>query len=68
MTNQQREELSRLINDPPAGSKIASAKEFGTDLTLLIRRLEMTPTERIQELEAAQNFVEQMQRARKIKP
>ncbi|HUY14740.1 MAG TPA: hypothetical protein VMX16_14100 [Terriglobia bacterium] len=68
MTKRQRDLLIRLINDPPVGSKIAAAKEFGIDLTLLVRRLEMTPTERLQELEAAQSFVQELQRARKLEP
>ncbi|MGH9430234.1 MAG: hypothetical protein ACRD3T_01690 [Terriglobia bacterium] len=66
MNQQQRHELIRLINHPPRGGKIAAARDFGIDLTLRIRRLEMTPTERIQELEAAQTFVEQLRRARSL--
>jgi hypothetical protein len=67
MTKAQRDELIRLITSPPAGSKIAAAKDFGIDLTLLIRTLEMTPTERLQELAAAQAFVQQLQAARKTR-
>jgi hypothetical protein len=65
MTKAQRDELIRLITSPPAGSKIAAAKDFGIDLTLLIRTLEMTPTERLQELAAVQDFVRQLQAAKK---
>jgi hypothetical protein len=65
MTNEERNKLIRLISSPPAGSKIAAAKEFGIDLTLLIRTLEMTPTERLHELAAAQDFVQQLQAAKK---
>ena len=67
MTKAQRDELIRIITSPPAGSKIAAAKDFGIDLTLLIRTLEMTPTERLQELAAAQAFVQQLQAARKTR-
>jgi hypothetical protein len=52
MNRTQRDQLIRLIASPPAGSKIAAAEDFGIDLTLLVRRLELTPTERLQELAA----------------
>jgi len=65
MTTEERDLLIQLINDPPPGSKIAAAQEYGVDLTLLLRRLEMTPTERVQELAAAQVFVEELQRAKR---
>jgi hypothetical protein len=67
MTREERDKLIRLISSPPPGSKIAAAKDFGIDLTLLIRTLEMTPTERLQELAAAQAFVQQLQAARKTR-
>jgi hypothetical protein len=65
MDKTQRDELMRLIASPAAGSKIAAAKDFGIDLTLLVRRLELTPTERLQELAAAQAFVQKLQAAKK---
>lgn len=54
----------KLLNPKP-GSKIAAAKEFGIDLTLLIRRLKMTPEERIQELD---DFVETIEQVRQQNP
>lgn len=65
MTKAQREDLIRLIASPPAGSKIADAKDFGIDLTLLIRTLEMTPTERLQQLTAVQAFFQELRSAMK---
>jgi len=65
MDKAQRDELIRLITSPPPGGKIAAAKEFGVDLTLLVRALELTPTQRLQELAAAQAFVRNLQAARK---
>jgi hypothetical protein len=47
------------------GSKIAAAKDFGIDLTLLLRKLELTPTERLEELAAAQRFVRELPAAKK---
>ena len=65
MNAQQRESLIRLISDPLPGSKMAAAREFGIDLTLLVRKLELTPTERLRELAAAQNFITELQRAKR---
>lgn len=65
MTKAQRDDLIRLIASPPAGSKIADAKDFGIDLTLLIRTLEMTPTERLQQLTAVQAFFQELRSAMK---
>jgi hypothetical protein len=36
----------RLLNPAP-GSRIAAAKEFGIDLTLLIGQLRLTPEDRV---------------------
>ena len=66
MDKTQRDELIRLITFPPAGSRIAAAKEFGIDLTLLIRTLEMSPTERLQQLTAVQAFFQELRSAMKI--
>lgn len=52
-----------LITNPPLGSKLASAKEFGIDLTLLLENLSLTPTERLQKLCAAGAFYEELRRA-----
>jgi hypothetical protein len=65
MTKAQRDELIRLITSPPAGSKIAAAKDFGVDLTLLVGMLELTPTERLLKLAAAQALVHELQAAKK---
>jgi hypothetical protein len=65
MNRAQRDELIRLITFPPPGSKIAAAKEFGIDLTLLVRTLELTPTERLQNLAAAQALFQELRAAKK---
>jgi len=65
MDKAQRDELIRLITSPPAGSKIAAAKGFGIDLTLLVRMLELTPTERLQKLVSTQEFFQQLRDAKK---
>lgn len=51
----------KLLNPKP-GSKIAAAKEFGIDLTLLVRQLRMTPEERLNELQSAMESFEEFSR------
>ena len=46
MTPEQKKLAYELITNPPPGSKLAAAKEWGVDLTLLYENLQLTPTER----------------------
>lgn len=55
----------QLLNPLP-GSKAAAAKEFGIDLTLLIRQLRMTPQERINELQQEMIVMERFERDAQI--
>jgi hypothetical protein len=50
MTEKQEKLILDLINNPPPGSELAKAKEFGVDLTLFISSLRRTPTERARTL------------------
>ena len=52
MTPQQQKLAYELITNPPAGSKLAEAKEYGVDLTLLLENLKLTPTEPARKLVA----------------
>jgi hypothetical protein len=63
--SRQNDRLLRLIANPPPGSKIAAARKFGIDLTLLARKLSLTPTERLEELASAQEAFKKLRRARK---
>lgn len=65
MTLEEHERLFALVNNPPPGSKMAAAKEFGIDLTLVLRRLTLTPDERADDLEGALAFVEVLRQAAK---
>ncbi len=56
MTSEQRDALIELVNNPPPGSKLAAAKEFGFDLTLLVSSLELTPAERARRLSTSASF------------
>ena len=46
MTPQERKLAYELITKPPPGSKLAEAKEWGVDPTLLVENLDLTPSER----------------------
>src|SRR4029077_18471785 len=46
MTSDERDALIALTSDPPRGSKLAAARDFGMDLSLFVSSLELTPTER----------------------
>jgi hypothetical protein len=66
MNAEERDRLIQLINDPPRGSKIAAARDYGVDLARLLRTLEMTPTERLLVLGRAQASIEALQRVRRL--
>ena len=50
MTAQREKHALELIHNPPPGSALAAAKEFGVDLTLLISTLRLSPAERARAL------------------
>lgn len=54
----------RILNPRP-GSKVAAAKEFGIDLTLLLRQLNLTPQQRLDELQSAMKSFDALKAARK---
>jgi hypothetical protein len=51
---------------PPSGSKIEAARKHGIDLTLTLRTLELTPAERVREVENALRFAEALRNAERI--
>ena len=68
MTKIERERLRKLIANPPHGSKLEAAKRHGVDLSLLLRNLELTPDQRVREMEGALRLVAELRRAHKAKP
>ncbi|MCI0355855.1 MAG: hypothetical protein L0099_12560 [Acidobacteria bacterium] len=69
MTGEHQGRLLEMIRNPRPGSKIAEAKAFGIDLTLNVRRLGLTPTERLEELQSFNRFLEEIRRvARQARP
>lgn len=63
MSPELHRRLYKLITNPPKGSKIAKAKEFGIDLTLNLRSLTLTPAQRAEEMEHALDFAQALRRA-----
>lgn len=47
-----RADVENYFLNPPAGSAAARAAEFGTDLTLTLENLRLTPEQRIRKLES----------------
>jgi hypothetical protein len=50
----------KLLNPKP-GSKVAAAKEFGIDLTLLIGTLRLTPNQRVKNLQKSMRSLEELE-------
>ncbi|OGG52176.1 MAG: hypothetical protein A3F84_19415 [Candidatus Handelsmanbacteria bacterium RIFCSPLOWO2_12_FULL_64_10] len=56
-------EAEQRLLHPAPGSVIEAAQKFGIDLTLLVERLRMTPTERLRALQRAMSMVAQIRGA-----
>jgi hypothetical protein len=63
MTPEEQNRLFMLIANPPPGSKIEAARDFGVDLTLLVNNLKLTPDQRVRKMESAMRFAEQLREA-----
>lgn len=68
MTPKQRKLAYELITNPPAGSDIAAAKEYGIDLTLLVENLDLTVAERLRKLYSVATFMEKMRKGNGTSP
>ena len=66
MTPEQQKLAWELINNPPPGSKLAEAKEYGIDLTLLVSNLNLTVAERLRKLQAVAAFMEKVRSAKTV--
>jgi len=60
MTPEQQKLAHELITNPPPGSKLAEAKEYGIDLTLLVENLNLSVTERLRKLYSAAVFLQKI--------
>ena len=63
MLKSESERFLELVANPPPGSKIEAAIKFGVDLSLNIRSLQLTPAERVLDIERALRLVEALQKA-----
>lgn len=52
----------KLLNPRP-GSKIAEAKEYGIDLTLIVENLRLTPEKRIEKIQKAMVGFDELRRS-----
>lgn len=59
-SEQRLERIGVLFRNPRPGSKVAAAKEFGIDLSLLFRWLKLSPQERIEEARNRMIFLEEV--------
>lgn len=64
MTPEQKKLAYELITNPPPGSKLAAAKEWGVDLTLLYENLKLTLEERARKIEAGAETLRALRAAR----
>ncbi|HKP68399.1 MAG TPA: hypothetical protein VJV05_03880 [Pyrinomonadaceae bacterium] len=55
----------KLLNPRP-GSKIAAARDFGIDLTLLVANLRLTPDERVRNLQSVMRDLSKIKEAGRI--
>lgn len=63
MSKRESDRLLELISNPPPDSKIEAAIKFGVDLSLNVRSLQLTPAERVLEMERASRLVEALRKA-----
>ena len=63
MTPEQRKLAYELITNPPPGSAIAAAKEYGIDLTLLVENLDLTVAQRLRKLYSVATFLEKVRQS-----
>lgn len=59
-----RSELQRLFADPPPGSAIARARDYGIDLTQLARNLSLSPEQRFAKADQALDMARELRSMR----
>ena len=63
ITRAAEKRIRKLIENPPPGSAIAKAKEFGVDLYSVLENLKLTPAERFRRGDANRMFAEELREA-----
>lgn len=60
MTLEEQKIAWELVQNPPPGSKLADAAEYGVDLTLLLENLKLSVTQRLEKLYSAALSLEEL--------
>lgn len=63
ISEERYREIFALIQNPPPGSAVEAAKQFGVDLYTTLENLRLTPAERIRRGEEESKFVERLRHA-----
>ena len=58
LTPAQLARAENRLRHPAPGSRIAAAREYGIDLTLLMEQLRLTPAERARKLDSSSTALE----------
>jgi hypothetical protein len=67
LTPEQLARAEELLRNPPPGSRIEAARDFGIDLTLVMQHLRLTPAERVRVMHDACVVAEQVRGAARRK-
>ena len=51
------------LRNPHPGSKIAEARDFGIDLTMIVENLRLTPQQRLEKLQSAMISMDKVKKA-----
>ena len=62
LSEERLEKIGAIFQNPPPNSKIAAARDFGVDLTLLFGWLSLSPQERIEEARKRMIFLEEVKK------
>ena len=60
LTPEEFERAAERLRNPAPGSRIEAAKKFGTDLTLLIEQLRLSPEDRLRKLQQTADSLAQV--------
>ena len=63
ITRRAEARIRKLIENPPAGSAIEQAKEFGVDLYSTLEKLKLSPAERFRRGDENRRFVQRLREA-----
>jgi hypothetical protein len=68
LTKEQLARAEQRLRHPAPGSRIAAARDYGIDLTLLMEQLRVTPAERARKLESAATAMERVRGVARRRP